>query len=152
MISKFPEVLNFNRSFLELNRFICNYMPILPGYWSIVSRSNRLGIISEWVSHWDLSSFRAHLEMSMGTLRPMITVCMQCVVHIVLDYLDFLVCHTSDFPRSTSADWFLVKLMLMSLGTLMDFDSPCMISLVEERRAESHQEYPEQTLQEWESC
>ena len=23
-IGKFPEVLNFNRSFLELNRFICN--------------------------------------------------------------------------------------------------------------------------------
>ena len=24
MISKFPEVLNFNRLFLKLNRFICN--------------------------------------------------------------------------------------------------------------------------------
>ena len=31
MISKFPEVLNLNRLFLELNRFICNYPPVLPG-------------------------------------------------------------------------------------------------------------------------
>jgi hypothetical protein len=34
-ISNSPEVSNFNRLFLKLNRFICNYKPlVLPGRWS----------------------------------------------------------------------------------------------------------------------
>ena len=28
-----PEVLNFNRLFLKLNRFICNQPPVLPVQW-----------------------------------------------------------------------------------------------------------------------
>ena len=30
MMGKFPNVLNFNRLFLKLNRFICNLPPVLP--------------------------------------------------------------------------------------------------------------------------
>ena len=30
MTGKFPAVLNLNRLFLKLNRFICNYLPVLP--------------------------------------------------------------------------------------------------------------------------
>jgi hypothetical protein len=30
MINKFPEVLNFNRLFLKLNRFTCNYAASSP--------------------------------------------------------------------------------------------------------------------------
>jgi hypothetical protein len=33
VIGNFLEVLNFNRLFLKLNRFICNYLPILPDHW-----------------------------------------------------------------------------------------------------------------------
>ena len=32
MISNSPEVLNFNWLFLNLNRFICNYLPVLPNH------------------------------------------------------------------------------------------------------------------------
>ena len=32
MIGKFPTVLNFNRFFLKLNWFICNYMLVLPDH------------------------------------------------------------------------------------------------------------------------
>ena len=32
MISNFPVVLNFNRLFLKLNRFICNQLPVLPNH------------------------------------------------------------------------------------------------------------------------
>ena len=32
MIGNFPAVLNFNRLFLELNRFICNYLPVLSDH------------------------------------------------------------------------------------------------------------------------
>ena len=32
LIGKFHEVLNFNMLFLELNRFICNQPPVLPGH------------------------------------------------------------------------------------------------------------------------
>ena len=32
MIGSFPAILNFNRLFLKLNRFICNYLPILPDH------------------------------------------------------------------------------------------------------------------------
>ena len=30
MIGNFPTILNFDRSFLKLNRFICNQLPVLP--------------------------------------------------------------------------------------------------------------------------
>ena len=30
MIGSFPAVLNFNRLFLKLNRFMCNKLPVLP--------------------------------------------------------------------------------------------------------------------------
>ena len=30
MIGNFPAVFNFNRLFLKLNQFICNYLPVLP--------------------------------------------------------------------------------------------------------------------------
>jgi hypothetical protein len=33
MIGNFPEVLNFNRLFLKLNRFIYNQLPVLPNHW-----------------------------------------------------------------------------------------------------------------------
>ena len=33
MLGKSPEVLNFNRLFLELNRFICNQLPVSP--WTL---------------------------------------------------------------------------------------------------------------------
>ena len=32
MIGNFPAVLNFNRLFLKLNRFICNLLPVLPDH------------------------------------------------------------------------------------------------------------------------
>ena len=32
MIGKFPAFLNFNRLFLNLNRFICNLLPVLPDH------------------------------------------------------------------------------------------------------------------------
>ena len=32
-IRKFLAVLNFNRLFRKLNRFIGNYMPVLPDFW-----------------------------------------------------------------------------------------------------------------------
>lgn len=60
---------------------------------------------------------------------------MQYVFH-TSENLEFIVLHTSECPRSTSADWFLVKsnvaYRFMSLGNLMEFDSPCMINLVVE--------------------
>ena len=36
MIGNFPAVLNFNRLFLKLNRFICNQLPVLPDHRTIV--------------------------------------------------------------------------------------------------------------------
>jgi hypothetical protein len=33
MIDNFPAVLNFNQLILKLNRFICNYLPVLPDHW-----------------------------------------------------------------------------------------------------------------------
>ena len=42
MISKFPEVLNFNQLFLELDRFICNSPLVLPGRClNVLGVSNR---------------------------------------------------------------------------------------------------------------
>ena len=32
MVGNFPALLNFNRLFLKLNRFICNYLPVLPDH------------------------------------------------------------------------------------------------------------------------
>ena len=32
MIGNFPAVLNLNRLFLKLNRFICNQLPVLPDH------------------------------------------------------------------------------------------------------------------------
>ena len=32
MIGNFPAVLNFNRLFLKLNRFIFNWLPVLPDH------------------------------------------------------------------------------------------------------------------------
>ena len=32
MIGNFPAILKFNRLFLKLNRFICNYLPVLPDH------------------------------------------------------------------------------------------------------------------------
>jgi hypothetical protein len=32
MIGNFPAILNFNRLFLKLNSFICNYLPVLPDH------------------------------------------------------------------------------------------------------------------------
>ena len=32
MVGNFPAVLNFNRLFLKLNRFICNQLPVLPDH------------------------------------------------------------------------------------------------------------------------
>ena len=32
MIGNFPAVLNFNRLFLKLNRFVCNELPVLPDH------------------------------------------------------------------------------------------------------------------------
>ena len=32
VIGNSPEVLNSNRLFLKLNRFICNYLPVLPDH------------------------------------------------------------------------------------------------------------------------
>ena len=42
MISKFPEVLNFNRLFLKLNQFISNEPPVLPGHgWDHIALMKR---------------------------------------------------------------------------------------------------------------
>ena len=34
MIGNFPAILNINRLFLKLNRFICNQPPVLPDHRS----------------------------------------------------------------------------------------------------------------------
>ena len=49
-IGNFPAiVLNFNQLFLKLNRFICNWLPVLPDHWSSsllpVSFNDEEGII-----------------------------------------------------------------------------------------------------------
>ena len=36
MIGNFPEVLIFNWLFLKLNRFIYNWLPVLPDHWWIL--------------------------------------------------------------------------------------------------------------------
>ena len=33
MVGNFSTVLNFNRFYLKLNRFICNQLPVLPDHW-----------------------------------------------------------------------------------------------------------------------
>ena len=43
MIGNFPAVLNFNRLFLKLNRFICNLLPVLPDH-----RSYQLEMATCW--------------------------------------------------------------------------------------------------------
>ena len=37
MIGDFPAVLNFNRLYLKLNRFICTQLPVLPDPWCEVT-------------------------------------------------------------------------------------------------------------------
>ena len=38
MIGNFPAVSNFNRLFLELNRFVCNSLPVLPDHcWELMA-------------------------------------------------------------------------------------------------------------------
>ena len=54
MIGNFPEVLNFNRSFLKLNRFICNQPPVLPGHSCAHTLENLDFIQPQYVSTCDL--------------------------------------------------------------------------------------------------
>ena len=49
MIGNFPDVLNFNRLFLKLNRFICNYLPVLPGH-SVGCLNPCMSPRNEWTS------------------------------------------------------------------------------------------------------
>ena len=65
MIGKFPEVLNFNRLFLELNRFTCNQPPVLPGHRTGANCTN-LKIINnacnESESNWAESGAKERLD------------------------------------------------------------------------------------------
>ena len=47
MIGNFPAVVNFNRLFLKLNRFICNKLPVLPDHRS---RAQLLVAFGDWIS------------------------------------------------------------------------------------------------------
>ena len=40
MLGHFPAVLNFNRLFLKLIRFVCNQLPVLPDHRSNVTLSD----------------------------------------------------------------------------------------------------------------
>ena len=36
MIGNLPAVLNLNQLFLKLDRFICNWLPVLPNHWTTI--------------------------------------------------------------------------------------------------------------------
>ena len=45
MIHNSPAVLNFNRLFLKLHRFICKQLPVIPDHWDDGVASPVLGLL-----------------------------------------------------------------------------------------------------------
>ena len=69
MAGNFPAVLNFDRSFLKLNRFICNYsMPVSPDHWTKAywppGSPSRAGRNAQW-EHGELNPARPILKLAL---------------------------------------------------------------------------------------
>ena len=51
MTDNFPVVLDFDRLFLKLNRFICNYLRVLPDHWKNLVNYSYLAVVQDlWPS------------------------------------------------------------------------------------------------------
>ena len=89
MINNFPTILNFNQLFLRLNRFICNYLLVLPDHWSrYLNLFSRIKLHNKMVRIPSWSHLPWHLQESFATYRGQPILISRCAEFLHKNELD----------------------------------------------------------------